>query len=276
MSLFMASLASGSNGNCYYIANEKEAVLIDAGVSCREIEKRMKRLQLSMNKIKAVFISHEHGDHIKGLSVLAKKYSLPVYLTTSTAQYGRLMHGNNKYFTSEETIVIGDLHVTAFSKNHDAADPCSFIIASNGIRAGVFTDIGLPCAQVIRYFNTCHAAFLETNYDEAMLENGNYPYHLKKRIRSDKGHLSNNQALDLFTTHRPSFMSYLFLSHLSKNNNCPLLVENLFNAQAQGVKIVIASRYAETAVYAVKGLSENQVDKKYPLNAASQMAFSFA
>jgi len=274
MSLFVASLASGSNGNCYYIANEREAVLIDAGISCREVEKRMKRLGLSMQKLKAVFISHEHTDHIKGLAILARKYSLPVYVTTSTARSGRLIMGNRFSFRSEETIIVGDLQITAFSKNHDAADPCSFVIACNGIKAGVFTDIGVPCAQVIRYFNQCHAVFLETNYDEEMLEKGNYPFYLKKRICSDKGHLSNNQALDLFKTHRPSFMSHLFLSHLSKNNNCPKLVSELFNTHAKGVKIILASRYCETEVYAVNGLAGARKD--YYLKVPRQMEFSFA
>jgi phosphoribosyl 1,2-cyclic phosphodiesterase len=206
MSLFITSLNSGSNGNCYYIGNDDEAVLVDAGLTCRETEKRMVLLGLSMKKVKAIFISHEHTDHIKGLPVIAEKYALPVYITTATSRMGgiqitpKLLYG----FKAYEPVQIGAITVTAFPKYHDAADPHSFILTSNGINIGVFTDIGVPCQQVIKYFSQCHAAFLETNYDEDMLENGRYPHFLKNRIRNGNGHLSNKQALEIFTRYRPT------------------------------------------------------------------------
>ncbi|HTM91401.1 MAG TPA: MBL fold metallo-hydrolase [Flavisolibacter sp.] len=257
MSLFVSSLNSGSNGNCYYIGNEKEAVLVDVGISCREIERRMKRLDLSMQKIKAVFISHEHTDHIRGLHSLVKKYSLPVYITTPTLKFGRLYFQTDvtRNFTPHETIAVGDLKITAFPKLHDASDPYSFTISYNDTRVGVFTDIGLPCENLINHFKQCHAAFLEANYDDEMLDKGNYPFHLKRRIKGGKGHLSNKQALDLFKRHRPSFMTHLILSHLSQNNNCPKLVEELFTQHAEGVKMIVASRHEETAVYAITSTS---------------------
>ncbi len=251
MSLFITSLNSGSSGNCYYIGNETEAVLIDAGISCREIEKRMKRLELNIQKVKAVFVSHEHTDHISGLRVLSKKYQLPVYITQSTLRYGRCKIETNLVtsFRANEPVVIGNLSITAFAKVHDAADPYSFIVCCNQIKVGVFTDIGIACKNVITHFQQCHAAFLETNYDDTMLEQGRYPYFLKTRIRGGMGHLSNMQALELFKKHRPSFMSHLFLSHLSGNNNHPDLVHQLFNQYANGVKMIIAPRYEETGVY---------------------------
>src|SRR5688572_15554960 len=200
MSLFITSLNSGSNGNCYYVGNDNDAILVDAGISCREIIKRMKRLGLSMDKVRAVLVSHEHWDHIRGLPVLVKKFSLPVYITEPTHHHGGLSLDVQfiKSFAAYEPIVIGDLSITAFPKFHDAMDPYSFIITCNGIRVGVFTDIGWPCEHVIRHFSQCHAAFLESNYDEGMLQNGRYPYYLKKRISGEKGHLSNKQALELF------------------------------------------------------------------------------
>lgn len=251
MSLFIASLNSGSNGNCYYIGNEKEAVLVDAGISCRELERRMKRLNLSMQKIKAVFISHEHTDHVRGLASLIKKYPVPVYITTPTLRFSRLYFETDvtRNFKAHETIRIGDLCITPFPKWHDAADPYSFTISYNDITIGVFTDIGLPCENVVQHFQQCHAAFLEANYDDAMLDKGNYPYHLKNRIRGERGHLSNKQSLELFKRHRPSFMTHLLLAHLSQNNNCPKLVEELFTQHAEGVKMIVASRYQETEVY---------------------------
>ena len=251
MSLFITSLNSGSNGNCYYIGNETEAVLVDAGISCRETEIRMKRLGLDIKKLKAIFISHEHKDHICGISVLSKKYQLPVYITETTHKYGKA--GLDKKlvnrFRANEIIKVGGMTITGFQKNHDAGDPHSFVVASATTKIGVFTDIGIVCDQVIRHFSQCHAVFLEANYDEEMLENGGYPYYLKKRITDGKGHLSNTQALELFCKHRAPFMSHLILSHLSKNNNSPELVKQLFDKHADTIKIIIASRNEETEVY---------------------------
>jgi phosphoribosyl 1,2-cyclic phosphodiesterase len=251
MSLFITSLNSGSNGNCYYVGNEQEAVLIDAGISCRETEKRMKRLGLLMEKVKAIFISHEHGDHISGVAVLAKKHNLPVYITADTFTHGRLLLEKERIqsFAAHKPVLIGSLSITAFPKFHDASDPHSFIVSNGSVNVGVFTDLGIACDQLINYFKQCHAAFLEANYDAVMLETGSYPYHLKNRIRGGMGHLSNEQALQLFRDHRPSFMSHLLLAHLSKNNNDPALVEDLFNQHAGNTQIVVASRYKETPVF---------------------------
>lgn len=254
MSLFVASLNSGSNGNCYYVGNQDEAVLIDGGISCRETVKRMKRLGLSMKKVKAVFVSHEHGDHIHGITTLSKKFQLPVYITPGTLTNGRLtLHADRIFsFHADDPFRIGNLTVTAFTKFHDACDPHSFIVSSNSVNVGIFTDIGSACDNVIRYFKKCHAAFLEANYDEYMLERGGYPVSLKNRIRGGKGHLSNKQAAQLFTTHRPAFMSHLFLSHLSKNNNTPKLVKDLFTKIAGQTEIIIASRDKETKLYHIR------------------------
>lgn len=277
MSLFITSLNSGSNGNCYYIGNETEAVLIDAGISCTEIEKRMKRLGLSIHKVKAVFITHEHTDHIRGLKLLTKKYQFPVYITRPTLTYGRLRLEKHLItsFTAYEPVLIGNLAITAFPKVHDAADPYSFIVSCNEIKVGVFTDIGAPCNHVISHFKQCHAAFLEANYDETMLEQGTYSFLLKRRIRGGSGHLSNRQALELFTTYKPSFMSHLLLSHLSQNNNSPNLVQQLFNEYAGNVKMIVASRYEETAVYHIQNSIINNVPIQHHRVASSQLAFEF-
>jgi len=254
MSLYITSLNSGSNGNCYYIANESEAVLVDVGISCREVERRMSRLGLSMNKVKAIFISHEHTDHIRGLEVVSRKYSLPVYITKGTLNNCRLNLEENliNSFKAYSEINIGKLIVTAFPKFHDAADPHSFIIEGNDTRIGVFTDIGTACKDVVKNFKQCHAVFLEANYDDEMLENGHYPFYLKKRIRSEHGHLSNKQALDLFLAHRHDSMSHILLSHLSKDNNCPKLAHELFEKHAGNTYITVASRYEESKVYHIK------------------------
>ncbi|RYE16459.1 MAG: MBL fold metallo-hydrolase, partial [Sphingobacteriales bacterium] len=174
MALHFTSLNSGSNGNCYYIANNDEAVLVDTGISCKETEKRMQALGLSMQKVKAIFISHEHGDHIKGLAGIAGKYNLPVFISKKTYYKSGLSLKPSclQWLCADSSVQVGNLEVHAFTKRHDAEDPHSFTIGCNGITVGVFTDIGAACNNVTRHFNRCHAAFLESNYDEEMLENG--------------------------------------------------------------------------------------------------------
>jgi phosphoribosyl 1,2-cyclic phosphodiesterase len=255
MSLFVTSLNSGSNGNCYYLGNDTEAILIDAGISCRETEKRMANLSLSMDKVKAIFISHEHTDHTRGAEVLSRKYRLPVYITAATLRNSStvLAHTLIRHFDTSEKITIGCITVVPFTKRHDAIDPVSFMVECNGVRVSVITDIGFPCDEVKQYFSQSHASFLEANYDEQMLENGSYPFHLKKRIRGGMGHLSNRQSHELFSNHRSEYLSHIFLSHLSKENNCPEVVHNLFSENCGSITVVVASRYKETPVYTITG-----------------------
>ena len=264
MSLEIASLNSGSNGNCYYIGNQNEAVLVDVGISCREIEQRMKRLELSIKKVKAIFITHEHADHVTGLAKLVRKHKMPVYITTGTRKCAALAwsEGIAVNFKAYEPIYVGSLSVTALPKFHDANDPHSFIISHNGVNVGVFTDSGRVCNHLIKNFQLCHAAFLESNYDEQMLEEGNYPLSLKNRIRNGVGHLSNLQALQLFMNHRPSFMSHLVLSHLSKNNNTPEIVDHLFKKIAGKTEIIIAPRNGETSVYSIENRNPSSLHKE--------------
>lgn len=267
MALYITSLNSGSNGNCYYVGNDKEAILVDVGISCREVQKRMTRLGLDLKKVKAIFISHEHSDHIKGVEVLSKKYSIPVYISQGTFKNSGLFlqQGLPNNIMNEQSITIGELKITPFKKFHDAADPYSFTVESNNITVGVFTDLGKACDNLVKYFKSCHAAFLEANYDETMLMEGNYPYHLKRRISSDVGHLSNTQALQLFLDHKPEFMTHVFLSHLSRENNSPALVQKLFEQHCGTIKVVVASRDYETDLFTIensdKGLNKEMIRK---------------
>lgn len=255
MSLYIASLNSGSNGNCYYVGNESDAVLVDVGISCRETERRMKMLGLPTENLRAIFISHEHTDHIKGLALFSKKHGIPVYMTHKTYRHNRfdiepnLLH----LFEPSESFFINNLRVQSFSKRHDAVEPVSFVISHNETNIGVFTDIGSVCETLIHHFSQCHAAFLEANYDTDMLRNGHYPEHLKRRISSGKGHLSNTEALDLFVRHKPAYMQQLILSHLSAENNCPVLVENLFTASAGNIAVSVASRKEASALFHIRG-----------------------
>lgn len=253
MSLRIASLNSGSNGNCYYIGYGEEGIFVDAGLSCRETELRMKRLGIPMGQIKAIFISHEHSDHISGVNQLVTKYHIPVYVSQHTLKEAGFWKIRKLvfHFNDQQPVIIGGLRITAFQKKHDACDPHSFVVSASKTNIGVFTDIGSPCEQLIHFFKQCHAAFLETNYDEDLLEKGRYPYVLKNRIRGGEGHLSNRQALDLYRNHRPAFMSHLLLSHLSQENNSPELVTSLFNAFPTDTRIVVASRHRESDLYEI-------------------------
>lgn len=255
MSLYVSSLNSGSNGNCYYLGNEQEAVLIDAGISSREIDRRLKRQELTIKKVRAVFITHEHSDHIKGLRKLAKRHQLPVYMTPETRKETRLDWRDIlvRPFVPHEEIRIGSLSIRAFPTLHDARDPHGFAITHGETTVGVFTDLGSITPAVHTYFEKCQAAFLESNYDEEMLRTGGYSEVLQERIRGNRGHLSNIQALECFMTHRPEGMTHLFLSHLSENNNTPEIVSKLFSEVAGQTEIVIASRYKESGVYHIGG-----------------------
>jgi phosphoribosyl 1,2-cyclic phosphodiesterase len=266
MSVYICSLNSGSNGNCYYVGNQHEAVLVDAGLSCRETEKRMLRAGLSMSKVKAIFVSHEHSDHIRGIPVIAKKYDLPVYITPGTFRNSGFLQmelpQHHVFLLQAFTeICIGQLVITSFPKIHDALEPHSFIVACGDVKIGIFTDLGRACDQLIAHFKQCHAAFLEANYDEQMLESGRYPWHLKNRIRGGKGHLSNREALQLFIDHRPQHLTHLLLAHLSQDNNCPDLVKQLFDQHANGVHVTVASRHVESPVYFIGDGAGSVVNK---------------
>jgi phosphoribosyl 1,2-cyclic phosphodiesterase len=262
MSVFVSSLNSGSNGNCYYLGTQDEGILVDAGISCRETVKRLKRLGLAAKKIKAIFITHEHGDHTHGAAALSKKYKIPVFITVKTFNAGRLEIDETllRTFTAYEPVIVGNFQVIGFPKKHDAIDPHSFIVEINNLCVGVFTDIGAACDHVTQNFNRCHAAFLESNYDDDMLVQGSYPYHLKERIRGSLGHLSNEQALNIFLNHRGENLSHLFLSHLSQDNNSPKLVKNLFLKHAGKTEIIVASRQKESKLYHI---TQSTLRKKF-------------
>ena len=213
----------------------------------------MRTLGLEMEKVKAIFISHEHADHIFGLPSLSKKWRLPVYITGATHSRSRLLllPELTLSFRPNEAVEVGGLRIMPFPKYHDGCDPHSFTVSGNGVQIGVFTDIGKPCKNLVEHFKDCHAAFLEANYDEVMLEQGRYPLHLKNRIRNGHGHLSNRQALEVFMAHKPAYMSHLLLAHLSKENNHPALVESLFKQHAGSTEVIVASRYVASAVYTI-------------------------
>jgi len=249
--LEICAIASGSNGNCYYIGNEKDAVLIDAGISCKQIIRRMDEKGLSAEKVKAVFITHEHGDHMRGARVLAKRLKVPVYITTKTfnAAYKNLRPDYPVFFEPGAVIEVGEITVFPFLKNHDASEPCSFRVKYKEKNIGVFTDIGEPCENVTTHLQLCDVLFLETNYDEKMLWDGSYPYFLKRRIASENGHLSNKQAFELLQSFAGEKLKCVFLSHLSRENNTPEMAFKEIQPLESRFEVRLTSRYEAIEVY---------------------------
>jgi phosphoribosyl 1,2-cyclic phosphodiesterase len=250
----ICALASGSNGNCYYIGNNEEALLIDAGLSFKQIMKRMEQKALDPKKIRAVFITHEHGDHSRGVRVLSKKLDIPVYMTygTFTASFHNWKPVSYIPIENNVAVEVGVFNVFPVLKSHDAAEPTSFRIEYEGSSIGVFTDIGSPCDNVKNHLKQCHALFLETNYDHQLLKDGSYPYYLKVRIDSEVGHLSNNQAFELLRDNAHPELECVFLSHLSAENNRPELAYNEFKPLEDRFLIKLTDRFAASDVYTLR------------------------
>jgi len=251
--LKIASIASGSNGNCYYLEDDNDAILVDAGISAKQIVGRMANLGLSMSKVRGVFVSHEHTDHVRGVDVLSRKYSVPVFMTQKTySSYGKIINYSLlNFFSPGKQVKFGKMHVNPFLKSHDAAEPCSFSVSSESNNVAVMTDIGLKCSNVIAHIKDADAIFLESNYDDDMLKTGPYPAFLKARISSDLGHLSNTQAGMIALEHASPRLKHVFLSHISENNNTPELAFHTFNnliKQRKDLKLelFIASRHKES------------------------------
>ncbi|HCY77698.1 MAG TPA: MBL fold metallo-hydrolase [Ignavibacteriales bacterium] len=188
---------------------------------------------------------------MRGARGVNKKMNLPVYLTAKTynSSYKNQRPDYPKYFTPGDTIEVGEFVIHTFLKNHDASEPCSFRIQFQNKNIGIFTDIGEPCDNVKSHLKLCDGLFLETNYDEKMLWEGRYPYFLKKRVASEVGHLSNNQAFDLLQTHAGGNLKCVFLSHLSKENNTPEIALNSMIELNSRFEIKLTSRYEAGEVF---------------------------
>jgi phosphoribosyl 1,2-cyclic phosphodiesterase len=218
----VAALASGSSGNCFYIEDDRSetAVLIDAGISTKQISLRLAMLGLTTEKIKGIFITHEHGDHVKGADVFARRFQVPIFATKKTIKSRFLCSDNSliKAVKNNDMVKIGGARVQAFAKQHSAADPISFTILAHK-RVSVITDAGHACKNIIDHVGAADFLFLESNHDPEMLENGPYPEYLKEWIASNYGHLSNAAAGHCVREHASQRLRHIVLSHLSETNN---------------------------------------------------------
>lgn len=254
------SIASGSNGNCYYVAKENDAVLIDIGINTKHIELRMAKLGLNPSTIKAIFITHEHRDHIRGLAVFCKRYQIPVYITAGSYKGSRLQLPPPlvNIIPTNAQVQIGQLKILGVPKYHDAKEPCSFVVTDGKTNVAIMTDLGRTCDNVKHVVQHSDVLLLESNYDEDMLEQGRYSYYLKNRIRGGWGHISNKTALELFLRHRTSRLKHLILGHLSAENNTVDKVWDTFAPYCRQIKLSIASRYEESELFDTRDLPTEQ------------------
>ena len=226
MKLDFCSLSSGSSGNCYYLGNEFQGILIDAGISGTAIRKTLKKLGISMQTIMGVLITHNHTDHIKGLFQLTSKNYLPVFTTPKIWKSIRSPKNNIsndciREIGLQQKFHIGGFDIEAFPVFHDAPETIGFHICAGGKKITIVTDLGHICPTAAPYIKAANLLVIESNYDEQMLVNGNYPHYLKKRIQSDRGHLGNHQTAAFLADNISDHLSHICLAHLSINNNTP-------------------------------------------------------
>ena len=221
----MCSIASGSSGNCIYIGSAQNHILVDAGLSGKRVEAGLGSLELTGQDVNGILITHEHSDHIKGLGVLARKHGIPIYATAGTAAaikeagLGKIDDSLFVEIKADEPFSIGDLEISPFRVSHDAADPVAYRVNCGSKSVAIATDLGVYTDYTVDKLKGLDVLLLEANHDIHMLEVGAYPYYLKRRIASDRGHLSNETAGKLLCRVLHDNLKAIQLGHLSKENN---------------------------------------------------------
>lgn len=224
-------LYSGSSGNCSVISAGRTNVLIDAGMTGKAILDGLSAVGVDPSSLSAIVVTHEHSDHIKGIGVMSRKYDIPVYANEATWKamspfIGDVAMKNIRAFVTGQNFYLGELDVTPFPTSHDAAEPVGYSFFSKGKRVVYMTDTGCVPERLREIAEGADILFLEANHDIDMLKNGPYPYPLKKRILSDKGHLSNGTAGELLKRLYPTGVRRAILAHLSRENNTERIAYN--------------------------------------------------
>ncbi len=227
-------LASGSSGNALIVEAGGSAILIDCGVSCRQIERRMHAAGLQPERLAAVVLTHEHSDHIQGLEVFLRRYPLPVAATAGTAEACHGLFTPELVLQSGREVVLDGLRVLPFAVSHDAREPVGLVVEHAGRRAGLLTDCGVATALAVERLAACEALLLEANHDRDLLRQGPYPWALKQRIASRFGHLSNEQAQQLLDRLAHPGLQVVVGMHLSRENNSPVLVRQELGRALEG------------------------------------------
>lgn len=230
MKIKFISLASGSSGNCYYLGTETYGLLIDAGIGIRTIRKALRDINVSLDSIRAVFVTHDHADHIKAVGHLGEKMNIPVY-TTARIHEGinrsycmtEKLSSSVRYLEKEEPMMLEDFRIESFEVPHDGTDNVGYCVEIDGKVFSFLTDLGEITPTAARYIRKANYLILEANYDEEMLKMGSYPKYLKERISSNFGHMSNSDTADFLADNITENLHYIWLCHLSKDNNHPEL-----------------------------------------------------
>jgi phosphoribosyl 1,2-cyclic phosphodiesterase len=253
MSVKLSILASGSKGNSIYVATPGVRLLIDAGLSAREIERRLHRIGVRAEDLDAVVVTHEHRDHVSGLGPLSRRYRLPVVLNRATRgnlpdQVGAL--ADCVEFVTGRSFSIADLAIHPFSLSHDAADPVGLTLVNGDSKIGICTDLGRATRLVQHHLQECRLLLLEANHDVGMLTKGPYPWSLKQRIRSASGHLSNEEARELLARVLGNTLERLILGHLSEVNNRPARVVEAFAevCDRESLRLTVASQHEPSEI----------------------------
>lgn len=224
MSLRFSVLASGSSGNAFYIESDKARLLVDVGLSGKQMDKLFQEVDVDPNGIDGILVTHEHTDHIKGLGVLARKYNLPIYANSKTwrkmdGTLGKLTPEQKFEFNTDSVKTFADIDVQSFAVSHDAADPMFFTFHQGDEQVALVTDLGYVSDKIKQLIKGANAFVFESNHDINMLQMGHYPWSVKRRILGDYGHISNEDcglALSEVITHNTE---RIYLAHLSKDNN---------------------------------------------------------
>lgn len=219
-----ALIGSGSKGNGTLVEHGRTRILVDCGFSLRESEARLRRLDCEAEKLDAILVTHEHGDHIRGVGLLARRYGIPVWATRGTvngSQPGEVPSLN--LFDVHQNLTIGDLEIQPFPVPHDAREPCQFVFSDGARRLGLLTDTGSSTPHIHERLSRCDALILECNHDPQMLAEGPYPASLKQRVGGAWGHLSNGQAAQILGEIDTGALRCLVAAHLSDKNNTPTL-----------------------------------------------------
>jgi phosphoribosyl 1,2-cyclic phosphodiesterase len=254
--LAVCNLASGSKGNATYISDGQTSILIDAGLSGIELERRLTSRNLAPEKLDAIVVTHEHSDHVKGAGILSRRFKLPVYINHKTEKacpgLGNLHE--IRAFECGATFNIGQLRIHPFSISHDAEDPAGFTIGQNGTTMAIATDLGIATGMVKEHLKGCSLLVLEANHDPLMLEHGPYPWPLKQRIQGRSGHLSNSDSKKLLQELQHDNLQHVILAHLSEINNTPQkafdeVVQALTRCKAQ---LTVADQYRSGPVIYLK------------------------
>lgn len=250
MDMILIPLQSGSAGNCLYVESGGVRLLFDAGVSGSQVKDRLAAAAVDVASVDGLFITHEHADHIKCAGILGRKFKIPVHITEPTYRRGLRRMGlegipDLRHFRSGSSVRIGHVTVESVRTPHDAVDGVVFVIDDGHHRLGICTDIGHVFAAMHDIVSSVDGLFLESNYDQAMLEGGSYPWTLKKRISGPGGHISNLESAELVAAAAGGRLQWLYAGHLSQENNRPELVMRTHReVLGDRLPILIAQRYA--------------------------------